>query len=310
MQQKLICPYDHSPLQACVTGYICTACNRTYPLKEGIVCTLDRLDDFYEGAYENKTHYLPRSEKPWHIWPLWLINSGYVWTLRKWLPKGATVVGLGCAGGVSYFGQRYSMVGCDLSFSSLKLTDNYSQRLQCDAATCIPLPDNSVDGVVSSYFWEHIPPEIKPNILKECQRILKPGGKLVFLYDVETENPLIRRFKSLNISLYKRLFIDGDGHVGYQSPLDNITLFETAGFEVVNHQGMEKTWLQSPAAYTKLAQFSTSRISLLTWAAGLGCQPYFYLYTLFMRLIDTLICPWLPIDWARIDLVVCKKEYE
>ena len=197
MNPTLICPHDHSPLQVSDSDYNCLVCNRIYPIKEGIVCTLDYPDEFYEGAYENKTHYLPRSEKPWYIWPLWLINGGYVWTVRKFLPQGSTVVELGCAGGVSYFGQRYIMVGCDLSFSSLKLTETYAQRLQCDAATCIPLPDNSVDGVVSSYFWEHIQPAVKPHILKECLRILKPGGKLVFLYDVETENPLIRRFKSL-----------------------------------------------------------------------------------------------------------------
>jgi len=26
-----------------------------------------------------------------------------------------------------------------------------------------------------------------------------------------------------------------------------------------------------------------------------------------MRLIDTIICKWLPADWARMDLVVCEK---
>jgi len=307
MKLSIICPHDHSPLQASDSSYTCLFCSRIYPLKEGIVCTLERNDDFYEGTYENKTHYLPRSEKLWHVWPLWLINSGYAWTVRKWLPQGATVVELGCAGGVSYFGKRYAMVGCDLSFASLKLTDAYTQRLQCDAATCIPLPDNSVDGVVSSSFWEHIPPTVKPHILKECQRILKPSGRLVFLYDVETENPFISRFKRLNFPLYKKLFIDGDGHVGFQHHMDNIGLFEAAGFQVVKHQGMEKTWLQSPSTYTKLAQFGTARNRLLRWAANLGRQPYFYFYTLLMRLTDTLICPWLPSDWARIDLVVCKK---
>ena len=106
----------------------------------------------------------------------------------------------------------------------------------------------------------------------------------------------------------KNLFIDGDGHYGYQNPLDNISLFKEGGFQVIKHQGMEKLWLQSPCVYTKLAQFGTSHNRLLTWASGLGCQPYFYIYTLLMRLIDTLICPWLPCNWARIDLVICQKD--
>lgn len=49
---------------------------------------------------------------------------------------------------------------------------------------------------------------MKPNILRECQRILKPGGKIVFLYDVETENPLICRYKYSNRPLYNKLFIE------------------------------------------------------------------------------------------------------
>jgi len=306
----LICPHDYQTLTETPSGLSCTACGRNYPIRDGVIRLLENDDDFYEGAYENQTHFLPRSEKPWHTWPLWLINGGYLWAVRRFVPQGATVVELGCAGGVRYFGQRYHMIGCDLSLSSLKKTEFYEQRVQANAAVCIPLPDNSVDAVVSSYFWEHIPPSVKPNILSECKRILRPGGKIVFLYDVETENPLIRRYKNNNRALYNKLFIEGDGHFGYELPLENLVTFEEAGFQVLAHQGMEKTWLQSPSAYTELAQFETAGNRLLAWGARLGQQPLFYPYTVLMRLIDTLICPWLPVDWARIDLVVCKKEGE
>jgi SAM-dependent methyltransferase len=310
MTLPLICPHDRHSLTETPTSLSCTKCGRQYPIQHGVVCTLDHPDEFYEGAYENQTHYLPRSERPWHAWPLWLINSGYLWSVRRFIPLGGTVVELGCAGGVRYFGQRYHMVGCDLSFSSLKNLDFYERRIQADASVCIPLPDNSVDAVVSSYFWEHIPPSVKPNILRECQRILRPGGKLLFLYDVETESPLIRRYKYKNRPLYNKLFIEGDGHLGYQRPLENLAIFEDQGFRVVEHHGMEKTWLQSPSVYTKLAQFGTGGNSLLAWGSRLGQQPFFYPYTALMRLIDTLICPWLPAEWARIDLVICIKGEE
>lgn len=287
-------------------GFSCAVCGRQYPIRDGVVCTIDHPDDFYEGAYENKVFFLPRSERPWHAWPLWLINSGYLWTVRRFVPPGATVVELGCAGGVRYFGQRYRMVGCDLSLSSLKKLEFYERRVQADATVCIPLPDGSVDAVVSSFFWEHIPPEVKPHILSEMNRILRPGGKLIFLYDVETKNPLIRHYKEKDQALYERLFIAGDGHLGYQRPGENLAIFIEAGFRVVKHRGMEKTWLSSPSAYIKLAQFGTAGGRLLAWASQLGQQPFFYPYTALMRLIDTLICPWLPVDWARIDLVVCE----
>jgi SAM-dependent methyltransferase len=307
MTLSLICPRDRHLLSEIESGLTCAECGRQYPIQDGVVCTLDHPDDFYEGAYENKVFFLPRSERPWHAWPLWLINGGYLWTVRRFVPPGATVVELGCAGGVRYFGQRYHMWGCDLSLSSLKKLEFYEGRVQADAAVCIPLPDGSVDAVVCSYFWEHVLPSVKPNILGECQRILRPGGKLVFLYDVETENPLIRRYKHSNRPLYDKLFIEGDGHLGYQRPAENVAIFEEAGFRVVEHQGMEKTWLQSPSAYTKLAQFKTVGSRFYAVAGKLGQQPFFYPYTALMRLIDTLICPWLPDEWARIDLMVCEK---
>ncbi len=304
----IICPNCKGMLAATAgETFSCPACGRHYPIKDGVICTLDRPDDFYEGAYENQVHFLPRSENLWHAWPLWLINSGYLWTVRRFVPPGATIVELGCAGGVKYFGKHYRMIGCDLSLSSLKKLEFYERRVQADAAVCIPLPDNSVDAVVSSYFWEHIPPEVKPHILSEMNRILRPSGRLIFLYDVETQNPLIRRYKKKDRAQYERLFIAGDGHRGYQRPVENLAIFEEAGFSVGEHKGMEKTWLQSPSAYTKLAQFGTAGNRLLALASRLGQKPLFYPYTAFMRLIDTLICPWLPADWARIDLVVCEK---
>jgi len=308
MTLSLICPHDRQPLSETPSGVSCTGCGRQYPIQDGVICTLDHPDDFYEGAYENKTLFLPHSERPWHVWPLWLINSGYLWTVRRFVPPGATVVELGCAGGVRYFGQRYRVVGCDLSLASLKKVEFYECRVQANAAVCIPLPDNSVDAVVSSYFWEHIPPEVKPHILSEMNRILRPGGKLIFLYDVETQCPLVRHYKEKDQALYERLFIAGDGHFGYQRPAENLATFEEAGFRVIEHKGMEKTWLQSPSAYTKLSQFGTAAGRLFAWASRLGQHPFFYPYTALMRLIDTLICPWLPANWARIDLVVCEKE--
>lgn len=83
MTHCLICPHDKATLQAYAGYYHCPDCQRRYPLIDGVVCTLDKPDAFYEGAYGNQTHFLPRSEKPWHVWPLWLINSGYVWAVRE-----------------------------------------------------------------------------------------------------------------------------------------------------------------------------------------------------------------------------------
>lgn len=305
----VVCPRDFARLVAAYPGrYHCGVCQSDYPVDDGVLCLLEKNDQFYEGAYQNHVGFLPRDERLRSVWPLWLINSGYPWVVRRQVPKDSLVVELGCAGGVSYFGKRYRMVGCDLSRSSLKrLQGMYAALLQVDAATCIALADQSVDAVVSSYFWEHIPPLLKPRILRECARILKPGGKLIFLYDVETNNPLIRHYKTREPALYRQLFIDGDGHLGYESPADNAQQFRAAGFSAVERRGMEKSFVQSPAAYTKLAEFGGGAPRLFRWAKWLGKKPLFYPYTAITRMVNTVIDPLLPTDWARIELVVCEK---
>ena len=137
---------------------------------------------------------------------------------------------------------------------------------------------------------------------------MRPGGKLIFLYDVETSNPLLQRVKIQNPDEYKRLFIDGDGHFGYQKPSENLAHFLQHGFRIVEHRGMEKTPIQSPSVYTKLKTLNGMFKSVFSIAERLGGAPWFYPYTFLVRLIDFVVCPWLPDDWARIDLVVMEKE--
>lgn len=307
--RSIICPVDRNLLhEENAQTFVCPECDRRYPIREGVVCLLEQKDEFYEGAYQNHVLFRPRSESLLHTWPLWLISSGYPWLVRRHVPAGCCVVELGCAGGVEYFGQRYSMVGVDVSQKSLAhACSSYAIRLQADASRCIPLPDGSVDAVISSYFWEHMLPMVKPDILAECRRVLRPNGKLIFLYDVETNNPLIAHYKNKDLSEYNRLFLDCDGHVGYETPSENVRCFSDCGFKVLAHQGLEKTFVQSPSVYTKLETFRGASNRVFRVLAKAGSSPYFYPYTLFVRSIDSLICPFLPDSWARIAIAVASK---
>src|SRR5688572_23067687 len=304
---SLVCPADRTRLEPAGGGYHCAACGATYPLERGVLQLLGRRDAFYEGHYHNRVAYLPRGEAPWQAWPLWLINSGYLWQVRRQVAAGSRVLELGCAGGVAYFGRRYRMIGCDVSRSSLEHTaQTYATCLCADARLCIPLATGSVDAVLSSFFWEHVEPAHKPQVLTECLRVLVPGGKLVFLYDVETDNPLIRHYRRRQPERYRELFIDGDGHLGYQSPSDNRALFADAGFRVIEQRGLEKTPLLSASAYTKLAVMGGGK-RFARAAEALGRAPLFYPYTALLRAVDDLAAPFLPQRWARIELTTCEK---
>lgn len=304
----VVCPVDLTPLQPAGGVYRCLVCGACYPLVRGVLHLLRESDGFYEGHYHNHVAYLPRGEAPWQAWPLWLINSGYVWQVRRQVPAGGRVVELGCAGGVAYFGRRFDMIGCDLSRGSLEKTAAiYETCLWADARARIPVADGTIDAVVSSFFWEHVAPLDKSRVLGECRRVLRPGGKLIFLYDVATDNPLIRRYRRRQPARYRELFIDGDGHLGYQTSAENRTLFGAAGLEVVEQRGLEKTPLQPASVYTKLAAMSGRGARLFHAAEALGRAPLFHPYTALLRAVDTTLSRRLPAGWARIELTTCQK---
>jgi SAM-dependent methyltransferase len=257
-----------------------------YDLENNVVKFLKNENSFYEGAYLNRIKFLPKSDSIWHSWPLWLISNGYLWEVRKQFNPGDLILELGCASGVDYFGNRFKMIGLDLSFESLKGLNNYQIGLQADA-TKLPLDNQSVDGVISSYFWEHITPSIKDTMLNEFKRVLKPGGKIVFLYDIETENRLVGILKKDNPKRYQELFLDGDGHFGYETPEENKNRFLNHGFSVVKHFGMERTWIQSNSVFEKLSHLKgfTGFIGRVGNRISSG-SILSYIFTFFVRLID------------------------
>jgi ubiquinone/menaquinone biosynthesis C-methylase UbiE len=48
-------------------------------------------------------------------------------------------------------------------------------------AECIPLPDASQDIVTSIFLFHELPPAVRRTVAKEMARVLKPGGRLVFM---------------------------------------------------------------------------------------------------------------------------------
>ena len=100
------------------------------------------------------------------------------------------------------------------------------------------LPSDSIDYVTSTNTLEHIPPEDIDGILKECRRILKPGGLMSFRVDYQDHYSYFDR----TISAYNFLqFSDQDWgqfnpSLHFQNRLrhcDYLQMYQSAGFEVV-----------------------------------------------------------------------------
>lgn len=52
-------------------------------------------------------------------------------------------------------------------------------RFEVAVAESLPLSDGAVDAVTSSFFFHHLPSEVKRQALREMWRVLSPGGRLV-----------------------------------------------------------------------------------------------------------------------------------
>ena len=76
---ELACPVDKTPLRRASEAYRCDSCDARFPVERGVVRFLPGADEFYEGRHLYTIRFVPRRESPLWAWPLWLINSGYVW---------------------------------------------------------------------------------------------------------------------------------------------------------------------------------------------------------------------------------------
>lgn len=308
---RLVCPSDRASLREEGDGSLgCVACGARYPVSRGVASFLAEPDPFYEEHYSEcqPTRFVPRSERLRHAWPLWLLRSGFYWAVRRHVPGGSRVLEVGCGSGSLYFADRYRMIGLDVASSSLvKVAEFYDTCVQAEVGRGIPLPDASVDAVVNSFLWEHIPPDRKPAVLAEWWRILRPGGRLVLLYDVASDNPLVRAMVKRDAALYHRLFIENEHHDGYQTEGYNRALFERAGFGILEHSGKEKTPLYSPWTYEKVRQFEGWPGRLARVGARFAHPRLLYPYVGLVRIVDELVGAALPMRWAVAVVTVCER---
>ena len=52
-------------------------------------------------------------------------------------------------------------------------------RFVVGKAEAIPFPDSSQDAVTSIFLFHELPPKVRRSALRECARVLKPGGRLI-----------------------------------------------------------------------------------------------------------------------------------
>lgn len=80
-----------------------------------------------------------------------------------------------------------SLSGLDPDQAALQIAENkiksknLTVNYQAGAMDKMPFKDNFFDLVITSLAFHHIPPEKKLDSIKECYRVLAPGGKLLIV---------------------------------------------------------------------------------------------------------------------------------
>jgi SAM-dependent methyltransferase len=132
----------------------------------------DDLKSIYEKRFSGSEEY---RRKVWHI----LVSDWF----SRFIPPDGAVLDLGCGYG-EFINQvrgpaRYAM---DLNPNSRQFLHSDVRLFEQDCSTHWPLPDNTLDLVFTSNFFEHLPSKAKlEETLKEAWRCLRPEGRIIAL---------------------------------------------------------------------------------------------------------------------------------
>ena len=152
----------------------------------------------------------------------------------------------------------------DLDRPERKNMDAEPNYLNADLRNGIPFEDGSVDGILASHFFEHLDAQEALVMVRECHRVLRPGGIL------RISIPDVKKFHELSVAgckdwgepngtpeksfmEYALLFIEHKQLLG----LDALyCLFWLAGFSDYSEIGGKETQLPPLADIDNRAIFS------------------------------------------------------
>ena len=189
---------------------------------------------------------------------LWRQFEAEAAALIRALPDGAVVLDLGGGRRCVYAGAvdppgRIRLIAVDISAEELALNGDVAETHVADIATGLPLPDSSVDLILSRALLEHV--DGVHAAVQHMRRVLKPGGVALHLvpcrYSLFGTAARLLPFKPL-LSLTHKVMPETRDHVNFEVRYDDcypqalMRDFRAAGFRKVQ---IRMTWA-SPDYFT------------------------------------------------------------
>jgi SAM-dependent methyltransferase len=286
-------------------------CGKEFRRRGRVLDFASAADPFYEGSYNAEIRFdATRLARPaGRILLHFLVYGYYEWILRD-VPQGARILDIGCAGGAELLAQRGRVTGLDVSLRAAETAARrYPRAIRSDVRS-IDFPPGSFDAIVSSFVWEHMKPDEKDLLLSKFQVWLRPGGRVVLLFDVESRNPLFQ-WARRRPELYREGFIEHDGHHGLETASAALKRFSSHGFLIRRHHAMNRTPLQHLPVWGWFAPYGQDYrvLRLLTKLGSLIAENRMAnrAYTGSVQLFDDTLGSLFPRDWARLLMVALEK---
>jgi 2-polyprenyl-3-methyl-5-hydroxy-6-metoxy-1,4-benzoquinol methylase len=188
--------------------------------------TRETLDEFYQ-------HYLPEEESSIESWEKMMtpVFKRAAQLLQEFKEKGRLMdVGAGFGFFLSEMKKRgWEVMGVEISQKGMDYgRDRLGIEIYAGPLEKVGLPEKDFDAVTAFYVVEHVPDPIA--LLKECHRILKPGGLLLLRYPHTTPIKNLLRLLGIENRLY-----DLPAHLSDFSPETIQRLLERVAFKSCEH---------------------------------------------------------------------------
>jgi SAM-dependent methyltransferase len=193
VERLLACPSCRSSLLVEHSEIRCTSaiCHFSGRIMDGVVLVGDGASSSFFDAMHPKLTVSNEGEGVWSV-----CYQQQDELLQSVIKPGSLVVDVGCGPSLPYSKPKDTFfVGVEASYQSVRLNAGVDMRIY-GTATSLPLPESSVDAIVSFYAVHHMTGEtVAENFrnaaraFSEFRRVIKPGGELL-VFEISPWTPV------------------------------------------------------------------------------------------------------------------------